>query len=184
MHFYILAAFLSSIEVTGSKKVERNAVSRGNSRSYNICHNIYFMKILKMSTNLLTNSTNYLKQINNKVCNPKNLKNIHRSHFFALFYFTLLDCFLIQRCPIQRRHHLNTGHDSAGIIYAPALTVRGSFQHQPWQCGIIYATALTVRESFQHRPWQCGNYLCTGPDSAGIISATALTVRGSPLHRP
>ena len=163
MHFYILAAFLSSIEVTGSKKVERNAVSRGNSRSYNICHNIYFMKILKMSTYLVTNSTNYLKQINNKVCNPKNLKNIHRSHFFALFYFTLLDCFLIQRCPIQRRHHLNTGHDSAGIIYAPALT---------------------VRELSLHRPWQCGDHLGNGPDSAGITSAPALTVRGSSLHRP
>ena len=69
------------------------------------------MKILKMSTNLLTNSTNYLKQINNKVCNPKNLKNIHRSHFFALFYFTL--------------------QYSADIISTQAMTVPGSSMHQP-----------------------------------------------------
>ena len=96
MHVYILAAFLSSIEVTGSKKVERNAVSRGNSRSYNICHNIYFMKILKMSTNLLTNSTKNLKQINNKVCNPKNMvlpEKYPSITFFCTFLFYPLRLF-------------------------------------------------------------------------------------------
>ena len=142
-----------------------------------------------MSTNLLTNSTKYLKQINNKVCNPKNMvlpEKYPSITFFCTFLFYPLRLFpdsalsntaqtSSQHRPWQCRDHLCTSPDSAG-----------SSMQQPWQCGdhfstspdsagIISAPALTVRGSSRQRPWQCGDHLCTGPNSSGIISAPALT---------
>ena len=151
-----------------------------------------------MSTNLLTNSTKYLKQINNKVCNPKNMvlpEKYPSITFFCTFLFYPLRLFpdsalsntaqtSSQHRPRQCRYHLCTSPDSAGIISAPALTVQDHLCNSPDSAGLISAPALTVRELSLHRPWQCGDHLGNGPDSAGITSAPALTVRVSSLHRP